>query len=347
MEDIQALTKETVNFNLLIVAAIRPKLNNQEDLSQTLASLLHLSKSAIYRKINGEVPFSFHEVILLAQKFHISLDDLILKGGSATGFRFKPPPELGETDVNFYDRILGILTQFSNTYEAVELHLATREIAPFLFMNFPELTAFQNLIWSKVTMRFKNTEEENFKLEQQAYNPEMTKRARLLTQSYLNMPGTEYISSNILDQNLSALVQFQGHSLFDDPRTPLLLCEQLEQLVKYQFQMAKLGRKVPLDDYNGNHSPNVPYTLFHDHLPNYDTLLLFKLPSKSFVYSSFNFPNFMSTTNPKMAKYVERWLLNARTHSSRISGEGELNRITLQHHMLSKIAKLKERLSNQ
>jgi hypothetical protein len=343
----QSQLTESSTFNKHIVEAIRSKLGAQDDLSSILAGLLHLSKSAIYRKINGEVPFSLQEAALLAQRFQISFDNLILGGGNATGFMFNMMPDTLHTDVEYYRKALKATKIFAHDRGAFTMYMATREVPPYMYMHFPELTAFQSLIWSRVTLRFVNVEKEDFRIEQWAQNPDLLAVSREMIATYNALPGIEYISANILDQNISALKQFAGHPMFEDKRTPLLLCEQLEKSVKHLFHMAKLGRKTTYDDPMGNNTPEVPYTLFHDHLPNYDTVMLFKSSTEAHVLSSFDYPNFMLSSSPKMAEYVERWLHNARTHSSRISGEGELNRLTLQHYLLGKIAKLKERLLHQ
>jgi hypothetical protein len=150
----------------------------------------------------------------------------------------------------------------------------------------------------------------------------------------------EYISSNILDKNLAALQHFSKHTVFLDPTTPLLICDQLELMVKHLFKMAKQGHKISysLDKNTGS---DIPYTLFHDILPNYDTNLLFKSSYKSFIYCSFDYPNFMSSAAPKMIDYVDKWMINCRSHSYRISGESEIYRTQLLQSFLGKIAHVK------
>jgi hypothetical protein len=323
-----------------IVEELRKKVRNSKDMASEIADLLHLSRSAVYRKLSGEVPFTLLETEFLVKQFHISLDNYIFGGSSATGFRFKGDPKPEETVNSYYSKILGILQFFVQDNNNPELHMTTQEIVPFHYMNFPELTAFQILIWSRVTMRFPDIEDEGFRVEEKAKDPELLQLSKQVIQIYDNLPSMEYISSNILDKNLAALQHFSKHTVFLDPTTPLLICDQLELMVKHLFKMAKQGQKISysLDKNTGS---DIPYTLFHDILPNYDTNLLFKSSYKSFIYCSFDYPNFMSSAAPKMIDYVDKWMINCRSHSYRISGESEIYRTQLLQSFLGKIAHVK------
>lgn len=337
----------TQNLSQFIIHEIKKKLSLHEDITSVLSQLLHLSKSAIYRKINGDVSLSLPEATLLARHYQISLDNFILGGSTATGFRFRGQPAPEETDVSYYLKIIEALHFLKKDNQEYEMVITTQEITPFQFLYFPELAAFQSLLWSRVTMRYKNVEDDNFIVEQKAQDGQLRLIAKELTTMYENIPCTEFISSRILDKNLDALQHFARQPVFSDPATPILICEQLEALIKHLFNIAKMGQKTPFLAGNEVSAPPVPFTLFHDNFPNYDTNLLFKSPRRSFVYCSFDYPNFMSSTSPKMVEYVEKWIANCRTHSTRISGEGEMYRNQLQQFFLDKIATVKKQLIHQ
>lgn len=47
-----------------------------------LADLLHIGKEAVYRRLRGEVPFTFHEVMTISRQLSISLDNLEIDSSS-------------------------------------------------------------------------------------------------------------------------------------------------------------------------------------------------------------------------------------------------------------------------
>jgi hypothetical protein len=329
--------------NALIVEAIKNQLNNPKEIGTFIAQHLHLSKSAVYRKMNGEVPFSLQEALDLARHFGISIDSLVHAGSTCTGFQLQFQQLKREDESSYYNKVYWILKNYLPKPDAPShMFTLTQEIMPFTYMNFPELTAFQILLWSKATMRLDITENTGYVVEARAHDPELIALSQKLLGAYNMIPSTEFISSSLLDQNLSAILQFAQQPFFAERSTPLLLCEQLEQMVRFIFQMARIGEKRA---YNAPDEPTgVPITLYHDPLANYGTVLLLKSKERSVVYHSVDFPNYMSSRALQMVAYTENWINNCKSHSFRISGEGELYRNQLLQSFLKKIEATKRQL---
>lgn len=60
-----------------LIEAIKEKIPQRGKLTGTLVDLLFIEKEAIYRRLRGEVPFTFKEVTTIAKALNISLDDII------------------------------------------------------------------------------------------------------------------------------------------------------------------------------------------------------------------------------------------------------------------------------
>ncbi len=330
-------------INTMIVEAVRSQLKNPKDLGSFVASHLNLSKSAVYRKLNGEVPFTLQEALLLARQFGISIDSLVHGGTTCTGFQFQFQAPDQDSELDYYQKLAWILKNYIPSPESPsEMYFLTQEITPFYYMHFPELTAFQVLLWSKATMRFDITEEKRFLVEECAQSPELKIMGKQITNYYARIPGIEFISSSLLDQNLNAIIQFANQPYFADSHTPLLLCEQLEQMTRFLFLNARNGEKRHFDA--PSEPTGVPFTLYHDPLANYGTVLYFKSKERSVVYNSLDFPNHMSSKATQMLEYTEKWISNCKSHSFRISGEGELYRNQVLQGFLKKIEAAKRQL---
>jgi hypothetical protein len=328
----------------LIIAEVEKRLPNSKLLAKTLADLLNLSSSAIYRKISGEVPLTLEETFTLLRHFRISLDDLVFQDSNATGFRFRPLTLPTKDAYTYYMGTLMALQQAINVEgEKPVIHYATTEVTPFQYMYFPELTALQELIWSRMSTRWSEIEREDFRLEAFAYDRRILELSQVFIKIYNNTPSVDYISSSIINNNLTGLLYYAQQPVFSDPATPLLICEQLEKMLRHMFRMAKAGKKFHMD------TTEIPenaaaMTMFHDTLTHYSTNIYFKSNKRPVVYTSFDHPNFMATANPLMIEYVEKWFENLRAHSHRISGEGELHREQLQYKLLKKIEAIKDQL---
>ena len=58
------------------LAELRKKIPQGAKLTNTLVDMLYIEREAVYRRLRGEVPFTFMEVVTIAKKLGISLDNL-------------------------------------------------------------------------------------------------------------------------------------------------------------------------------------------------------------------------------------------------------------------------------
>ena len=60
-----------------LLQVLNKKIPEQTNLVETLIDILSMEKGAIYRRLRGEVPFTFFEVVNIAEKLDISLNNFI------------------------------------------------------------------------------------------------------------------------------------------------------------------------------------------------------------------------------------------------------------------------------
>jgi hypothetical protein len=77
------MTRDNLHRNLL--EALFKKIPEKTELVEMLMTTLFLEKGAVYRRLNGEVPFSFLEVVNIAEKMDISLTNLAYTDSVQTG----------------------------------------------------------------------------------------------------------------------------------------------------------------------------------------------------------------------------------------------------------------------
>jgi BetR domain len=325
----------SISFQL--IQAIRQMLPNKKDLAKTLSEILHLSNSAVYRKISGEVPFTLDETSVIMRHFRISVDNMILGGTESAGMRFRPLYDPVKSALDYYERALISLQRCAQIGNSPVLYVALTEIAPFHYLYFPELTAFRTVIWHFLGIRWSDIEYDTFKLETYAEQPQLKQISTDYLNWYVQIPSIEFISSNMLSNNLEALLHYSGQSIFIDPKTPLLICDQLEACVKHTFLMAKYGKKSKLGQEGTNLKSGAPITLFHDPMPAYIANVMIKSDTYSTVFTTLDYPNFLVSTSPNMTGYMEDWFERTKEHCFRISGEGEMMRNQLLQSMLKKI----------
>lgn len=64
-------------LNIGLIEAIKKKIPSKGSIANLLMDILYIGKEAIYRRLRGEVPFTFAEAAIISRKLEISLDDII------------------------------------------------------------------------------------------------------------------------------------------------------------------------------------------------------------------------------------------------------------------------------
>ncbi|MCD8071680.1 MAG: hypothetical protein LUE10_00565 [Alistipes sp.] len=65
------------NYGEGLVKAMKDRLPEGVNLAHVLMDILCLSKESVYRRLRGDVPFTFNEVVFLSKYFNISLDSIM------------------------------------------------------------------------------------------------------------------------------------------------------------------------------------------------------------------------------------------------------------------------------
>ncbi|MDR0845849.1 MAG: hypothetical protein LBN71_11565 [Tannerella sp.] len=69
--------KNEALYNTLLLDELRKKIPQNPKLVQALVDFLCIEKEAVYRRLRGDVPFSFHEIATLSKNLGFSIDNII------------------------------------------------------------------------------------------------------------------------------------------------------------------------------------------------------------------------------------------------------------------------------
>lgn len=141
------MKKEFLYDNLL--NAIKEKFPQKTNLVSALVDLLCIEKEAVYRRLRGEVAFTFAEIVAIANAFGISLDNIV---GTVTAksrpFQLKLVDFLEpvEIDYNMLDQYVDILS-LAREDEMSELIDCTNILPQQLYMKYKYISRFYLFKW--------------------------------------------------------------------------------------------------------------------------------------------------------------------------------------------------------
>ena len=124
---------EKLHINL--IETLKEKIPERGKLTGKLAEILFLEKETVYRRLRGEVPFSFHEVAVIAKQMNISLDSIIERDLSKSKpFEMKliDYSDLTELDYYVFQKHIGTLKLAGD--DAHSEYASATNIIPFHFI---------------------------------------------------------------------------------------------------------------------------------------------------------------------------------------------------------------------
>ncbi|MCD7935889.1 MAG: hypothetical protein LUG98_03435 [Tannerellaceae bacterium] len=317
----------SVNF----IATLQKKIPNKTLLTNKLVDILMIEKDAIYRRLRGDVPFTFAEVAILSQQLGISLDELLgIHSDKKLPFHlqitdYEYP---SETDYIMYDNYNQVLDVF--IHHPPFIVSETWNTIPFpLCYNYPLLTQFYIYKWAYQTYnyvplkRFEETtvEEKLIQLGQ--------KNSQLLSLA----TETHYIFSDNLFSALVKDLKFLSNLRLVSRESLQGIYAELDSLMNYLEECARRGEYKETGNklyfYISELDIQTHYSLLAAN-NNYICML------RTLVMG------YAATTDSSIYPTMNNWFTALKRLSTHISVSGEKERIQYFKQQREIIDKLKE-----
>jgi len=225
-------------FHKKLMEEMNAKIPHKSQLVNKLATLLKIEREAVYRRLRGEVPFSFQEIATVAQEFSFSIDGIVDNSSeNVSSFRLKHVEFTDPEDADFalMEQLIHFLNFINNP--ASECGEATNSIPQDLYVKYDSITRFYLFKWlylyndTPKVVRYKDLHL-NHKIKE--YH-------------HLNLVGTHKIGHTkyILDMDLfryfiKDLTYFRNIALIEDEDVRILK-EDLLQLIDDMEELSVTG----------------------------------------------------------------------------------------------------------
>jgi hypothetical protein len=132
-----------------LLAQIRNRIPQNAKLVNTLVDILFIEKEAVYRRLRGEVPFTFHEIVTITKYMGISLDAIIgIESQASRLLQLKLPNYLNpkKNDLTMMESFISMLERMT-AYEDTEMAVLSNIIPQDIFPGFDVLTKYVVFKW--------------------------------------------------------------------------------------------------------------------------------------------------------------------------------------------------------
>lgn len=307
----------TEKSNAALIRAIHAHVSRPSNPASMLMDVLGIGREAAYRRLRGEVPFTFDEAGALSTNLHFSLDRVM--GASAEGnvlfslkfTEFSSPLELYDKTLEHDARFFREVASDPTTVFAS----ATNSIPAEYYLKYENLTRFKLFKWLYQHEIGDDITVSTF--EDLALSDSLRRHAREYVQGAQMAAQTNIVFDDSgFVHWLNAIRAFRDMHLISEPSIAVLREELLELLGEFERMAVEgeyeNGNRVGL--YLSEVDLEAAYTYVSSERYKVAGIGLFSL-------------NAMRTDDPTMFEYVCKWVRTQGRFATLISRSGELQRI--------------------
>lgn len=303
-------------LNNNLISAVKNKLPQGTNLANALMDMLFIGREAVYRRLRGEVPFTFAEATLISRRLDIPLDSLA--GDDGKGYAvFDVYYSYTQEDINAYCSM--IQSQVAVYSKLAEDEIAQLQIAcnilPFMLVyNYAGLSKF--LLFKWLYQRGTITQGTNF--EAFELPPNLTELHRQYVAAVRNLKHVSCIFDHtVFDNLLSNLKYFYNIGLLNAADMAMMKNDLLAMVDELEGIAAKghfhTGKDVQL------YISSVNFDCSYGHISGQNIhMAIIKICSV----------NLISSTEIKLFEQMKVWIDSLRKFSTLISQSGEMQRIS-------------------
>ncbi|MCD8166535.1 MAG: hypothetical protein LUE93_10720, partial [Bacteroides sp.] len=134
----------------IFIEVLKEKIPEKGKLTRRLMEILHIEKEAVYRRLRGDVPFTFSEIVKLSERLEISLDNLIgtvQLQRAPFQLKFLDYINFTEEDEQMLEQYLYLLSLAENDPHS-ELGSTTNDLLRPLYIGYESIYRFNLMKWS-------------------------------------------------------------------------------------------------------------------------------------------------------------------------------------------------------
>jgi transcriptional regulator with XRE-family HTH domain len=318
---------------------IKKNLPAHISLVDEVAELLNVSNDSAYRRLRGETSLTFEELVILSQKFNVSVDSVLgHQKKNKISFNYNPIHEKDLQLIQYLEALNKLLYNFSTLSNTTLIYAANE--AQFLLFHVPEVAAFKLFFWSKTSYDFEESKNKKFSMDD--YNERFAEVIKNIVKHYVKIPTVEIINEDYLNSTLNQIRFYYDSGYFNSQEEAIMICDKLKELINHNKREAELGFKFIIGEPEIGNEGNLK--IYHNEILHSDNVISAKVGDQYFCYLLINTINFMITGNQGFSKHTYNYLDNLKKKSNPICVTAEKERNKFYKKLLEKVDILKGNL---
>lgn len=291
----------------------------EQGLTDILMDVLNIERKTAYRRISGQVPFSFMEVVTLANYFGFSLDEF-----SVSSEKQKVVFELGvfseENNNNFHGEMYSFI---KNTLQVFNEHYARicklpnpvvtgayNMLPPIFYLKYESLTKFSIMRWSH---KFHSDNKFIYNFNDIVIPDKMRKEQLRLVSQYQKVQDTTLIINHLSFKNLILEIEYYYNMG--------VLTNENITAIKADLLAILQDMKDISSDYKSENKLSID--LYVSNIYFESSLICFESDKSANAVLTVFYINFITTKDKFMIETMKNWIHTLKRSSTLISGASD------------------------
>jgi hypothetical protein len=320
--------------NQMFVELLRKKTPKHISITDEVASVLGINYDAAYRRLNGKVPFSLNESVLLAKKFDISLNKLFDIGERRSYLIREAKPI--HTVRDFKDYLMNLKSEMSLLVgkEDASILFSARELPMFYFFHQPILIKIKVFIWFtilKVTPLNKRIHFRDFFI-----SDSMISIAKQVGETYKSINVTEMWSYGAINNVLQQLLYLHDMKQIDQ--------NDVEEICEAIIHELKI---VEADTLDGYQSDKRRFELYSNELIMMNNSMILEYKGKLRFGYPYALLKFFIIENQDACKDQRDYILEQKRHATCLTNTSAKIHAQFFNYKYEKIARVLAVINNK
>jgi hypothetical protein len=287
-----------------------------------IAAMLNVSESAAYRRLQGETEFTANDIITIAAKLSLSLDETLLPQRAMANFK----TALCQNTEKSFDEYIQL--QYQQMQAAVQgqytMSWLCKDVPILYYYHYQNLTAFKFYFWKKYIAGLPSLQKETFHFN--SLSPQNYTLAKKIANAYSQIPTSEVYNSESIHTTLRQIQFSIQAGDFKRKRDAVLVLQEWEALFNLLELQAEHSEKfipMPKGKYEAT---GVSFAMYLNEYILTDNSILFKNEATEMALINFGVLNFLTTGNPTIVNKLSHHIQVLHKNSTPLNSTNSKNR---------------------
>ncbi len=306
------------NIQELILDGIEQKLSSEKNWREKLADTLFLSKSTIYKRLNGITPFTPEEIAILVREFGLSFDAAAL-GEANNRVMFKVPPTHQKIN-SFNEYLQGVGNTFRpiQHYKNVQVYMMTRDLPLFWYFRDVDVSLFKLYAYGRFMWELDSCLDHPFSIDYMHTIPGIKDKINGIWDKYAELDTVEYWQTSGLDVTFQQ-IQFFWESGVMSAEEAYRVLDGLSRIIASAQRACTKGKKSFTDKTTGG-----SLEMYHNRIMNAENIILATTDEQSSLHIILDPSRFIVTFDTMMTATAKNTIDQAKKNAYAM-GEGSGN----------------------